>query len=129
MRYLGIDYGEKRIGIALSDESFLMAFPEGTIENTSLPRVIKKIKTLVTEKGVLKIVIGLPVALAGHETHGSRAARNFAEILKNSFQGEIIFENEMLTTKLARAYGQKEEIDASSAALILQSYLDKIKKR
>lgn len=126
MRYLGIDYGDKRIGVALSDPEGQIAFPKTVILNIGFERVIRNIKSLVEIEKAVKIVIGLPLAMDGKETDQSQKVRNFVEALKKEINAPIIFENELLTTHLAKAAGvKKEHTDEAAAALILQSYLDK----
>ncbi|TSC78178.1 MAG: putative holliday junction resolvase [Parcubacteria group bacterium Gr01-1014_33] len=126
MRYLGIDYGEKRIGIALSDPEGRIAFPETTLFQPNAARVVKKIKTLLEKERVSTIVIGLPLGLDGKETEESHAVRRFAEKIKKSISLPIEFENEMFTSRMVEHKGvKKEHTDAAAAAVILQSYLDK----
>ncbi len=119
MRYLGIDYGKKRIGLALSDPEGRMAFPAATVEREG------EILEFIAEKEIAAIVIGLPLGLDGGESDASSRARAFAARLGTSVQLPIAFENEMFTTKIAEEHSSGEHADAAAAALILQSYLDK----
>ena len=128
MRYLGIDYGSKRIGIAVSDDEGRMAFPSGIIPNRG-KTAIKEIADRVRKEHVNLIVIGMPMGLNGKETEQTQATRLFITALRNTIQLPIETENEMLTSRMAKASGMKDgHIDASSAAIILQSYLDKRNK-
>ena len=128
MRYLGIDYGSKRIGIAVSDDEGRMAFPSGIIPNRG-KTVMKKIAARIRKEHIDGIVIGLPMGLDGKETEQTQTTRLFIAALRNTIQLPIETENEMLTSRMAQASGMKDEqIDASSAAIILQSYLDKRNK-
>ena len=120
MRYLGIDYGEKRIGLALSDPEGHMAFPEMTVERDD------DIFKIIAGKGVGEIVIGLPLRLDGGESEESRRVRSFAARLGKSVQLPIAFENEAFTTKIAQEHSSPAHADAAAAALILQSYLDRL---
>ncbi|OGZ41972.1 MAG: hypothetical protein A3C80_02385 [Candidatus Ryanbacteria bacterium RIFCSPHIGHO2_02_FULL_45_43] len=125
-RYLGIDYGTKKIGIALSDEGGRIAFPKVVIEN-NWDTVAQYLSELVEKERVCTIVVGLPLGLDGTETAMTAKARAFALKLKNEFHPPVVFEKEVLSTKAVRPNTTtKEMIDASSAALILQGYLDKV---
>lgn len=129
MRYLGIDYGEKRIGIAVSDPGGKIAFPKKVIFNRGNPRMWKQLKSLLEEEEISEIVVGLPVALDGRETEETRKVCAFAEILKKEISRPVHFENEMLTTHMVERLGVKREhTDAAAAAVILQSYLDRINR-
>lgn len=119
MRYLGIDYGEKRLGLALSDPEGRMAFPETTVAG------MDEIREIVSGKEVGAIVIGLPLRLDGGESDESRRVRSFAARLGESVQLPIAFENEVFTTKIAQTHSSPVHADAAAAALILQSYLDR----
>jgi putative Holliday junction resolvase len=132
-RALGVDLGEKRIGLALSDTGRLIASAHGMMARKSRAEDFARFGHLVAEQGVTLVVMGLPITLAGHE--GDRAAwvRNYAEDLRNHLPVPIVYWDESLTTKEAeaslRAQGKrrrkiKENVDAVAAALILQSYLD-----
>ena len=129
MRYLGIDYGGKRIGLAISDEEGKMAFPHGLILNRGARPAIKEITSLVRKEKIAKIIIGLPVGLSGQETTQTKNTRAFFRKLKERVGIPLEFENEMLTTRIAEQTGTgKEYRDKAAAALILQSYLDKSAK-
>ena len=119
MRYLGIDYGEKRIGLALSDPEAKIAFPHSTVAN--IPDILKVIK----DEGAGEIVVGLPYSLDGSESKQAEVIRGFAAELKSAVELPIVFENELFTSKIAEATSSREHTDAAAAALILQSFLDR----
>ncbi len=122
MRYLGIDYGSKRTGIAVSDEEGRIAFPQETLE----AQVRQKIKKIVKEKSIGYIVVGLPRMPDGRETEETSEVRAFVLSLKKAVDLPVTFEDELLTTRIVASEGmQKNRKDESAAALILQSYLDK----
>ena len=126
MRYLGIDYGKKRIGLALSDEEGKIAFPHRTIEQKNSQTSITEIRSVIGKQHVSFVVVGLPLDLDGKETSLSAAARKFAERLGSAGDVRLLFENEIFTTRMAKqTTAKKESIDAIAAAIILQSYLDK----
>jgi len=129
MRYLGIDYGEKRIGLAMSDPGALIAFPKKTLLNFKNQRALEQLKTLITEEKISGVVVGLPIALDGRYTAETQKALDFGEMLKKELKLPLEYENEMLTTHFVEQSGvKKEHTDAAAAAVILQSYLDKRKK-
>ena len=125
MRYLCFDYGLKRIGVALSGNTYI-AFPAGVIINRSSNAVLKDIVKKVKKERINVIVVGLPIWPGGKETTQTTITRRFIALLKKNVSIPIETENEMLTSRIAIASGMKDDhIDASSAAIILQSYLDK----
>lgn len=125
MKLLGIDYGEKRIGVAVSNDCGKMAFPVGVIENKS-QKVLNYLKNLVDERKIDAIVIGLPLGFSMQETQSTKKARGFGKFLKKELNIDVFFQNEVLSTKEVEKSGsaKKEMVDASSAALILQSFLE-----
>ncbi len=126
MRYLGIDYGRKRMGLAISDEEGKIAFPRMQFTIYNLPHTTKILLDIIKKEGVEKIVVGVPVTFGGKESAQTVEARAFGEKLQKAIQLPVEFENELLTTKMAVRGGvAKSKVDASSAAIILQSYLDK----
>lgn len=119
MRYLGIDYGGKRIGLAVSDAAGRIAFPHATVGR------IEEVRDAAVSLGVGAVVIGLPFFLDGTDSEETRTVRAFAARLAELLLLPIALENEMLTTRIAERYTAGAKADASAAALILQSYLDK----
>jgi putative Holliday junction resolvase len=126
MRYLGIDYGQKRVGLALSDTEGILGMPFKTIENKDL---IKNLRKIVKEEGVEKIILGLPLNMKMEETGQTRTVLSFkADLEKHLRETPVELENEFLTSFQAKKWGAEgEDIDSSSAAIILQSYIDRIK--
>lgn len=122
MKFLGLDYGEKRIGLAVADEENKIAFPREVIV---LPRALYEIKEIVRQEKISKIIIGLPLSFSGTENEQVKKVRAFAEELERTVRVPVEFVNEVLTSKIAAAKSSKDTIDSSAAALILQSYLDK----
>ena len=122
MRYLGVDYGERRIGLALSDPEGRLAFPHSSVPD------LEGVRSVITRQGVGAVVIGVPVPLGGGESAQGRAVRAFADRLRRAVQLPVALENEVFTTKIAEARSAPERADAAAAALILQSYLDRLAK-
>lgn len=124
MRLLGIDYGHKRIGVAVGNIQENIAFPLHVIEGGegSVPRVQK----IAKEEGVDAFVVGLPIGLQGQETDMTREVRAFAKKLE-SIGLPVHLEPELLSTKaIQKGTVKKEKVDAAAAALILQSYMDRM---
>ena len=126
MRILGIDYGTKKIGFALSDEEQKIAFPK-TIQPNVWDYVRDALRGFVLKENVSEIVIGLPIGLNGQETELSREVVGFAEKLKGEFSLPIHFENEAYSSAQIKTEesAPDHKIDSSSAALILQTFLDR----
>ncbi|PIU82036.1 Holliday junction resolvase RuvX [Candidatus Kaiserbacteria bacterium CG_4_8_14_3_um_filter_50_23] len=126
MRYLGVDYGSKRIGLALSDEAGTMGFPHSIIPNT--PRLIDELCALIAKENVNAVVIGESRTLAGGENPIARDARAQGELLALRAGVPVFFESEVFTSAEARRVPQLRDarVDASAAALILTSYLSRI---
>ncbi len=123
---LGIDYGGRRVGLALSDDAGSMAFPHKIIENTK--RIVDDIGDLIKKESVERIVVGLPRALGDmSDTDMTTKVRAFAKNLE-SLGLPVELEDEFLSSsEVTRQGGAKGAIDASSAAIILQSYLERQK--
>ncbi len=124
MKYLGIDYGEKRIGVAISDDFGKMAFAFCVTENSN--KFLEYLKNLIKEREINTIVLGLPLGFSMQETEMTKQVKSFGKFLQKELDIEIIFQNEILSTKEVEKSGSasKNMTDASSAALILQSFLD-----
>ncbi len=126
MKFLGVDYGDKRVGIAVSDEGGVFAFPRAVLPNTK--KIFDEIKKICAEEKIEKIIVGVPVSFSGGQSAQARKTLEFAEALKQYIAIPIEKENEIFSTKSALNMGAgKEKIDQSAAAIILQSYLDRQK--
>jgi len=136
MRFLGIDYGTKRIGIAVSDENIILAFPKGILLNNL--NIFKNLEEILKTENVSEIVVGESVDFKGQENVVSKEIEIFISELKNKFNLPVHKQKEFLTSVEARGEGGKEKnndrkikregskkIDDSAAALILQRYLDR----
>jgi putative Holliday junction resolvase len=140
VRALAIDYGEKRIGLALSDPTGLLASPWKTITNdanigAAAQRLALEIEALVAEPdGLGAIVIGLPRRLNGDDNQQTARARTLARLLADKIAIPMTFQDERLTSheadELLAERGErdwrkrKQQVDAMAAALILQDFLD-----
>lgn len=123
MRYLGIDWGSRYVGVAISDEKGVFAFPYEVIDYKKIQFLVARLKEIIKKENIKELVIGLPKALNQQDTAQTREVRSAMEILKNEFGLPINFSDEIMTSKMAEQYSEKN-VHASSAALILQGYLD-----
>ncbi len=115
MRFLAIDYGTKRIGLAISDG--VIATPLGVIINQKDPLAV--ISSVCERNAVDKIIIGLP-----GQSAMAKQIKKFGQQLELRVNKPVVFWDETLTTVEANKFGKPEKSDAIAAALILQSYLD-----
>lgn len=125
MRYLGIDYGSKKIGLAVSDEGGSFAFPFLIFANISKDNSIEKILKIIEEKKIERVVIGESLNLKGEENKILKDAKSFAGKLNEKSGLEVNFEKEWLSTIEARRFQDRHDADDSAAAIILQRFLDK----
>lgn len=126
MKYFGIDYGAKRIGVALSDESGTLAFPHAVFENKR--NTVEKLTELCRRESVAHIVVGHSLNYRGEENSIMRAAHTFVHELERATRLPISFEPEVLSTaEASRIAGETDMLDASAAAIILQSHIDRMK--
>jgi putative Holliday junction resolvase len=125
MRYLGIDYGAKKIGLAVSDEGGSFAFPFLIFSNISKENSVDKILKIIEEKKIESLVIGESLNLKGGENKILKDAKSFSEKLKEKTNLEVYFEKEWLSTIEARRFQDRHDADDSAAAIILQRFLDK----
>lgn len=123
MKYLGIDFGTKRVGVAISDDTATVAFPYKVILNT--PGLIKEILEIITLEKVIKVILG--ESKDGHmkDNPVMEHVHAFKKTLEDNGI-EVEFHNEFFSSaQVVSVMGQQNKsIDASAAAIILQSYLD-----
>ena len=129
---LGLDLGQSRIGVALSDPDRRVAVALGTIR-TGAPEDVKAIAALVKEHGVREIVVGHPLSLSGKAGEAADHAERFAEALRSFLGIGVVLHDERLSTVEAERQltgagvdgrGRRDVIDQAAAVIILQSYLD-----
>lgn len=133
MKIMGLDYGERRIGIAFSDILGFLASPHSTLYRTTIDEDIEYLKKIIDENEVNTVVIGLPLEMSGNKGKTSSLVEEFAEKLKKATNVEIKFVDERLSSVEAEEYlrrtikdwkKRKELLDSVSASIILQTYLD-----
>jgi putative Holliday junction resolvase len=133
MRIMALDIGDRTIGVACSDEGLILASPVETIQRRGPKADAIRVETLVRERGVTRVIAGLPLTLRGAEGPQSAKVMEFVETLKRRLKVPLELRDERLTTReaertliandMSRAR-RKEIIDQMAAVLILQNYLD-----
>ena len=132
-RTLGIDFGSKRVGLALSDRLNLIASPYRTLDYVSEKELISQLKSIVYENNIEIFVLGLPINMKGEDTIQTKKVRNFKKLL-SGLGLPVIYEDERLSSISAKnslvlqnikTGHNKGAIDRTAAAIILQQYLDK----
>ena len=138
-KYLGIDYGEKRIGIAVSDENKKYSFSREHLLNDN--KFFDRLISIIKEENIIKIIIGYPMNFKSEKTIQTLKTEEFKNNLekllnKNSLNTELIYFDERFTSKLAaesifnsdmnkKKRQEKGRVDSISAQIILQDYIDK----
>ena len=132
-RVLGVDYGDSRIGLAMSDPLKIIASPYKTIRNEGNEKCLQVFQSLIKEKDVEAIVVGLPIGLKGQETVQTKKVREFADLLytlklpiglEDERLSSVSAEKSMIQQNIKTGHN-KELIDQRAAAIILQQFLDK----
>ncbi len=134
MKILGIDYGTKKIGLAISDDTNTIAMPLEVIDCNE--NVFEKIKEIVVNNSVERVVVGLPITLSGNRGKRAQETEEFILKLKNILNIDIVEWDERLSTRFserilnkANVKGRKRKkqvIDKIAATFILQGYLDSL---
>ncbi|WP_291319732.1 Holliday junction resolvase RuvX [Desulfonatronospira sp.] len=133
MKYLGIDFGIKRVGLAVSDETGKMVFPLKTIHRSTRENLFLELLNIVEQKGIEAIVLGLPLRPDGEKSLTCRQAENFMHSLGRRTSLPIYTVNEAYTSLEAedilsrqdvKGERQKESLDQAAAMIILESFLE-----
>jgi len=133
-RILGLDYGSKRVGVAVSDEMQMIAQPLEFIPAEPRSKLLHRVAEIIDEKRVACVVIGLPRNMDGTYGAAAESVRAFIEVLRGSVTLPIETWDERLTTVQAnrdliaanvRRRDRKGRVDKTAAAILLQSYLDR----
>lgn len=131
-KYLSIDYGDKRVGLAVSDLNKEIAFPRGFLTVESDSGLLSDIAALCREDSIIKIIVGLPIQMDGSAGRRAEMTYEFGERLTQKTGLPVEYFDERLTTRAAegklreigvKSRDQKGEKDAVSAQLILETYL------
>jgi putative Holliday junction resolvase len=123
VRVLALDHGSARCGVAVSDPSGTLATPLDPVLRPDSRKGLQRIRALVEETGAERVVVGLPVRLAGGDSAQTRAARAFAERLQAALPVPVELYDERFTTALARQAGGGASLDSRAAAVLLDEWL------
>ena len=141
MRAIGLDVGDKTIGVAVSDELFITAQGVTTIERVGIRKDAGKVMDLIREYDCSTVVIGLPLNLDGTDSVQTEKVRAFRTMLENKMRSsgmahiKVEWQDERFTTVIAervlieanvRRKARKDVIDKQAAIVILQSYMDRV---
>lgn len=133
MRALGIDFGLKRVGLAVSDPTGTLVSPYKTIERTTRDALFDELMSIIVKESVEAVVVGLPLSLSGEDTLTTRQARNFAQSLGRRTDKPIHLMDERLTSAQAeeelnaanvRGKKRKMALDSQAAVVILRSWFE-----
>lgn len=133
-RVLGIDFGTRRIGLALSDPTGTLASPLPFLENNGVPQVTAKLKELAKAHGIQTVVIGMPRNMDGTYGPAADKVREFIAQIQPHLSAKVVTQDERLSTaQAARDLSQmgltqkelRQKVDSSSACLIVQQFLDR----
>ena len=131
--WLGLDVGEKRIGVAISDPTGLLASGRTVVKSIGRDKDVLAVAKIVGDEAVTLIVVGMPLSLNGTEGPQAEKVRRFGKELSRATTIEIVFWDERFTTIQAQRYlrdggmrakKQRANIDAAAAEILLQNYLD-----
>jgi putative Holliday junction resolvase len=132
MRVLGIDYGQVRVGLAITDPEGRLAFPRPALARTTRDALFEALVELVREEGVQAVVVGLPLTLDGGDSLTTRQARNFAESLARRIDAPVHLMDERLSSAAAEAQlkeaglcsrKRKSRLDSQAAVQILETWI------
>lgn len=133
MRILGIDYGNKRVGVAVSDEMGWTAQPLATLKMEGHREILEQIEKYIDKYNIEEIIVGMPYNMDGSVGRRAEITQSFINFLENNLELPIKLQDERLTSSQAENIllkadvsraGRKKVIDKLAASIILQSYLD-----
>ncbi len=136
MKIMSVDYGDARTGIAFCDKNEILATAFTTINESYVPKLVSKIKEIVDEQKPEMIVVGLPRNMDGSYGFRCDKCKQLGKLLQEEVGIPVEFEDERLTTVIAhdilssnniKSKKHKNNVDAVSAVIILQSFIDKRK--
>ncbi len=132
-RVLSIDFGEVRVGLALSDLTCTIAKPYKTINYNDMDHLLFQLSDIIVENDVNQLVVGIPYNMKGEDTKQTKIVRNFVSVLKEKLDFNVDLVDERLTSSEAEKYmhqmdikvgHNKDKVDKIAASIILQEYLE-----
>ena len=121
-KYLGIDYGDKRVGLALAVPGSI-ALPYKVIANNNLEQLLAEIRAIIRAESISLIVVGMPHSLSGVVNQRQGITKQFIDILASQIDLPVKVVDEQLTSKLYTKQGIKTDIDKHAATAILDTFL------
>jgi putative holliday junction resolvase len=129
-KLLGIDYGEKRVGLAIAEDSWAKSFV--ILINESRRKTISAIKDIVAKEEIKRVIFGLPRTFSGKESERLLITKKFGELLASELDVPVEFISEIFTSKLAKSSAktklQKKNVDDRAACYILENYIERAMK-
>jgi putative Holliday junction resolvase len=131
---LGLDYGTRRIGMAVSDEEGIFAFPAGVLERRDLAQDLQALAELIADRGIRRVVVGLPLHMDGRPGEMAEAARAFAQRLERATGLPVaLFDERWTTAEAERALREvvpsrekrRKAVDAGAASILLRTWLER----
>ena len=123
MRVLALDYGRARCGCAVSDPTGVLASPIEPIRAPLSRRGLARLRTVVRELGVERVVVGLPLSLSGGDSAQTIETREFAARLEQTLPVPVELYDERFTTRMAERTGGRAQEDSRAAAHLLEGWL------
>lgn len=123
MRVLALDYGSARCGCAVSDPTGVLATPIEPVPSPRSRRGLARLSRMVEELGAERVIVGLPISLAGGESTQTAQTREFAAMLARRLPVPVELYDERFTTRLAARTGGRASEDSRAAAHLLESWL------
>jgi putative Holliday junction resolvase len=128
MRILGVDYGTKRIGVAMTDEGAQMAFPKLVLQNDA--KVIENFKKIISDNEIKTVVLGESKNFKMVDNEIMKEILDFRDVLEKELNVDVVMYSEIYSSAQAEFFqGKTDLLDASAAAIILQSYLESKKNK
>ncbi len=120
-RIFAIDYGERRIGLAISDETKTIASPISAIRVKKETKIFEELKQIFIEREIEKVLIGLPLSLSGEDSKQTQTVREFAKIIKDMGDFDVELLDERFTTQTAMRELKKEGLNSRKSRQIVDS--------
>jgi len=121
-KFLGIDYGDKRVGLAIAEDGSI-ALPYKVLQNNNLGNLLEQLKEVIQIETISLLVVGLPHSLSGQENERYKITRNFVNFLKSNLDIKIETVDEQFSSQLYQKQGVVKDIDKYAATEILDTFL------
>ena len=121
-KILGIDYGDKRVGVAIAEVGSV-ALPYKVLQNNNLKDLLEQLKNIIDVESVSLLVVGLPNSLSGQENERFRITKSFVDFLKSNMDIQVETVDEQYSSKIYQRQGVSKDIDKYAATEILDTFL------